>query len=582
MKIDKKVAFVVVALLLAFLLQSIVTLKTTSLTFDEPATMTIGYYFWQYKDTSLHIFHPTLSFLMGGFPMLFFDVKMPYSYKECEDKGIYRCADDLMFRDGNNAELLGFYSRIPFVVASLFLGLLVFFFAKEIYGAKAGVLALALYSFSPTILAYNTIILTDLIVALFIFSTMYFLWKLVLKGHTATRLVATGTSLGLALASKFTAVMLIPIIIFILSVKIFKSKSKKNQLKIFSVYFIIILLLGFAVLHATYFFDVNSIANSVPERNINDIEKLLNEKFEEGSIAKKSAEFLAYDLKAPMPVYVAGFVGQNLIQSEKIRKSYLNGEIYAGGKWQYFFEVLLIKTPIPLLIFFIASMLFSIRQFKRELINNLFLLLPIIVFFGIFVNVNFNLGLRHVLPIMPFMLVFASKVINIKFKNSIHNLISKILIFLLLAWYIISALFVMPDYMAYFNEFVGMDNGHKYLLSSNLDQGQDLKRLAEYIKSNNIGKVKLSYHGTFDPKYYNISYELLPMESYIAWGPGYTLYDPPESYKEDCRKKYGIIAISVSNLHNFNLKNESCFKWLNSYKPIKKAGYTIYVYNITK
>lgn len=580
MALNKKVALLVAVLLLLFLFQSFVTLKSTSLTFDDPAIMTVGYYFWKYQDTSLHIFHPTLSFLLGGFPMLFFDVNMPYSYKECEDKGIYRCADDLIFRYGNDADALGFYSRIPFIIASLLLALLVFFFAKELYGTKAGLLALTLYSFSPAILAYNTIIFTDLMVALFIFSTIYFLRKLVMQGYTAVRLIATGISLGLALASKFTAVMLLPIIVFILIVKIFKSKNKKKQLKIFSVYFILILLLSFVVLHATYFFDVNTIANSVPERNIKDIEKFLNEKFEEGSSAKRIARFLAYDLKIPMPVYFVGFVGQNLIQSQKIRKSYLNGEIYAGGKWYYFFEVLLIKTPIPLLIFFIASLIISARFVKKEVLNYLFLLLPIIVFFSIFIRVNFNLGLRHILPIMPFMFVFNSQVVNVKFKNNINNLLLKVIVVLLLVWYIVSALLVMPNYMAYFNEFVRMENGHKYLLSSNLDQGQDLKRLSEYLKKNNIGNIKISYHGTVDPAYYSISYELLPMESYIAWGPGHTLYDPPNDYKENCSKKYGILAISVSNLHNFNLINESCFNWLSDYEPIARIGYTIYVYNI--
>ncbi|MEK6984218.1 MAG: glycosyltransferase family 39 protein [Nanoarchaeota archaeon] len=579
MTVDKKEILIVMLLLTLFLFQSFIVMRSTSLTFDDPAIMTIGYYFWKYKDTSMHLFHPTFSFLLGGFPMLFFDVNLPYSYQECKDKGIYRCADDLMFRAGNYTESLGFHSRVPFIIASLFLALLVFFFAKELYGIKAGIFALALYSFSPSILAYNTLIFTDLIVALFIFSTIYFLWKLVVQGYTATRLIAAGISLGLALASKFTAVMLLPIIALIVIVKIFKSKNRKKQLKTFSVYFALMALLAFAVLHATYFFDANTIANSIPERNLKDIEKFLDEKFNENSIGKKIAGFLAYDLKMPMPVYIAGFAGQNLIQSQKIRKSYLNGEIYAGGKWYYFFEVLLIKTPIPLLMFFIAS-LFQIK--KKTNINSLFVLLPIIVFFSIFIRVNFNLGLRHILPIIPFMFVFSSQAVNLKFKDTAHNLILKMSIALLLAWYIISALLVMPNYMAYFNEFVGIENGHKYLLSSNLDQGQDLKGLSEYLKSNEITQVKLSYHGTFDPAYYNISYELLPMESYIAWGAGYTLDDPPKSYKEDCSKKHGILAVSISNLHNFNLINESCFDWLGNYNPIARIGYTIYIYNITK
>ena len=86
------------------------------------------------------------------------------------------------------------------------------------------------------------------------------------------------------------------------------------------------------------------------------------------------------------------------------------------------------------------------------MLNYLFLLLPIIVFFLIFVPVNFNLGLRHMLPIVPFMFVFSSQIINYK------NNILKTIIILLLGWYIVSALLIMPNYMAYFNEFVSMKN----------------------------------------------------------------------------------------------------------------------------
>ena len=153
---------------------------------------------------------------------------------------------------------------------------------------------------------------------------------------------------------------------------------------------------------------------------------------------------------------------------------------------------------------------------------------------------------------------------------------------LLIFWYVLSAIFIMPNYMAYFNELIGgPDNGHHYLLAANLDMGQDLKSLNKYLKSSNIGPIKLSYHGSFDPLYYNISYEPLPMESYIAWVPGFSPDGPSKDYKEDCSKKYGIIAISVNNLHNYHLINKSCFNWLYDYSPIKKIGYSIYVYNVT-
>jgi hypothetical protein len=137
--------------------------------------------------------------------------------------------------------------------------------------------------------------------------------------------------------------------------------------------------------------------------------------------------------------------------------------------------------------------------------------------------------------------------------------------------------------MAYFNEFVGgPKNGHKYLLSSNLDMGQNLKGLHSYLKNKDIGTIKLSYHGTFDPSYYNISYELLPMLLFIPWVPGSTPYKPPTDYIENCTKQYGIIAISASSLHSSWMINRSCFDWLHNYEPIERIGYTIFVYNITK
>ena len=107
MKINKKEILLVIVLLILFLSQSFVTLKNTSLTFDDPAFMTVGYYILKYMDTSVLIFHPPLGFLAAGFPLLFSKVNLPYSYQECKDKGMYRCAQDAMFRSSNDTVKLG-------------------------------------------------------------------------------------------------------------------------------------------------------------------------------------------------------------------------------------------------------------------------------------------------------------------------------------------------------------------------------------------------------------------------------------------------------------------------------------------
>ena len=588
MKINKKEIFFLTVILAIFLFQSAVTLKNTNLAFDDPFAITTGYYFLKYMDTSMYVLHPPLSYILGAFPLLFLDIEMPYSYDECKNIGFYPCAQEFFFNSANDPEKMGIYARIPFIFISLLLGLLLFLFSKELYGTKAAFFSLTLYSFSPTILGFNTHAFNDLLLGLFIFSTIYLLWKLLAQGYTRTRLILLGISVGLAIASKFTAALLFPIIILLFLIKIFQHKNdRKRILKKFTIKFVLILLISFIVLYSTYFFSFGSIAESIPERNAKLIDSSIEEKFGKESLNYKLVHFLVYDLKIPMPGCFAGVAGQFYMQSTSAKITYLNGEIYTGGRWYYIPEVLLIKTPIPLIIFFLAALFFLItnpKNLKREFI----VLLPIIVFLGIhFTRSNYNNGLRYILPIIPFLFMFSSGILNIRLKKSIHSILFKVLTGALLSWYILSAVFVMPDYMAYFNEFIGgPKNGHNYLLGGNLDQGQDLKKLNDYLKENDIGAIKLSYHGMFDPSYFNISYEPLPMEYYLPWAPeyrpaGYKPYERPEDYKEDCSKKQGIIAISVSNLHSALLINKSCFNWLSDYEPIKRIGYTIHVYNIT-
>ena len=68
-----------------------------------------------------------------------------------------------------------------------------------------------------------------------------------------------------------------------------------------------------------------------------------------------------------------------------------------------------------------------------------------------------------------------------------------------------------PDHLAYFNQVVGGPRqGHHYLVDSNLDWGQDLKRLKAWMEEHKVGSVMLSYFGMTAPEFYQIEYECLP------------------------------------------------------------------------
>ncbi len=168
------------------------------------------------------------------------------------------------------------------------------------------------------------------------------------------------------------------------------------------------------------------------------------------------------------------------------------------------------------------------------------------------------------LPIYPFLIVIASSVTIIKFtKPRVFNAC-----FVGLGiWYVVSTVSFFPSYLAYFNEFIRARNGYHYLVDSNLDWGQDLKRLKRFMDENKIERAYLGYFGTADPCYYGIHSIDLP-------GP------PSRCNKGQKNVSADHIAISVTHLQSVYFADKSSFAWLRSYEPVGRIGNSIHVYDI--
>jgi hypothetical protein len=86
-----------------------------------------------------------------------------------------------------------------------------------------------------------------------------------------------------------------------------------------------------------------------------------------------------------------------------------------------------------------------------------------------------------------------------------------------LGWLIVATLWIHPHFLAYFNELIGGPRrGHLYLADSNIDWGQDMKRLARYARSHPGEAFKLSYFGSGNPLKYGFDCEELI--SFIQFG----------------------------------------------------------------
>lgn len=535
MRLERATPWVVLVLSVGFLLQSILSVWDDSPTFDETINPSVGYAELLTGDLSFVHDHPPLYRVFMALPLLAFQPSIPLERDSWQkrQKGMldrYEFAREFFYVSNKDADRLLFWSRIPVVFLSLLLGLLVFQWAKELYGYPAGLLALFLYSFEPNIIAHSRLATNDLVLALFVFSTIYQFWQYS-AAPSLKSLTLTGILLGLALLSKFSAVMLLPILFLLVFLAPAPKVSREGQSP--------------------------SIATLKAARAIEFIRrKMMDLTF----IFIIALGVLVFFYGAHWKQYIRGF-NDTLTHYQSGHPAFLFGSYSTGGWWYYFPVAFLLKTPISLLIYiFVAALFFSFKKEKAEY----FLLIPVGVLVSAALLSHINIGIRHILPVYPFLIVLASSLTTARFSTP--RFFSTCFGGLAL-WYLFSTLSIFPSYLAYFNEFVGPKRGYQILVDSNLDWGQDLKRLKIFMDKKDMKQIYLSYFGTADPCYYGIRFVYLP-SSPTRCGQG---------VEDDTA---GFLAISATHLQSVYFPYKSSFEWLKQYEPIAQIGYSIFMYDI--
>ena len=566
--------YIIIGFLLLHLFLSTTSVYDNSLNWDERCDAGLGKYLLKTGNFQIDgaKYHPVFSYYLNSIFLFFMEFPdYIWSLDSCWDIG-----NNIVFNSGYDSQQIVFFIRLPFILLSLLLAFYVYKWAKELYGIKAGLFALFIYSLSPSILAISGRALTDFPVACFIFISLYYYWKFT-KNKTTKNLVLTGIFTGLALISKITAIYLFPIYLILAFFNTGKEKLARRAMAFF-----IIFLIAFLVIFTAYGFRVQTIASTLQEHYKERAYQEIDKQFGSNSIIGDTILFVFEKVPLPASNYISA-VGTMAHYSTSGFRGFLLGKLKEPEQkwWYYFIIVFIVKTPIPTLIFLFLSAIFFRKIKKENAIDELLLIIPIIFLFVAFMLNRVSYDLRHILPIYPLIFVFISKVINLKFKN--QKLWNVSFIFLLL-WYIASTISVYPHYTAYFNEFVLPENGYKVLSGSNIDAGQELIRLKYFMEKNGIYKINFSFHGGVNPRNYGIEYDSMPTTCFAPVNENYEPFaaNCKKDFIEDCSKRTGILAISVTNLQNRFLKNTTCYDWLKNYEPIEKVGYSVFVYNITK
>lgn len=385
------------------------------------------------------------------------------------------------YQSKNDPDRLLFWSRLPTVGLFVLLVLLVGKWAKELYGAGAGLLALLLAAFNITVMAHGRYVTTDLGAALGYTLSLYTFLRC-LRHPSRLNLFLAGVACGFAQVAKFSAVFLVPTFAVLAAFHLIRDpppalgrmRSALSLLKVVGA----IWLIGGVVIAAVY---------AVAWRGMGaDLTQVIRGLLGEGRLGQFVLSVTS--ISRPLGHYVLGLALVHL-HNRQGHPAFFLGQVGAEGWWTYFPVAFLIKTQLPLLLLLLLSLFARQKDAPR---GEEALLGAALIFAVPAVGSGIDIGVRHLLPIYPLLIIWASRVVHWPGRQGKTRIGRAAIIAVLTVWYVFAALKIHPHYLAYFNELIGgSKNGYRYLSDSNVDWGQDTKRLGLYLKQAGLTDVSV-------------------------------------------------------------------------------------------
>ena len=429
------------------------------------------------------------------------------------------------------------------VLLGLALAGLVWRAADRLFSRTAANFALALFAFSPSLIAHFSIATTDGAATLFIFAMVWAMvrWR---RQPTWQKTFVLGLLLGLMLLAKFsTAPMFVLALLWMLLLgmdKVIKLPTRWNWGKTAAA-----LLLGFAVVWAGYFLHVahltvrdGTLTATFPNWNRPIV---------------KPVRGSNYSVLIPAGEYIEGF--RELVRHNRQgQPAFFLGEVSSHGGWKLYYPVVvLLKWPTIVLGLSLTGMAIALRR-KVRVPPDLWIMASFpAVYMAMAIFARFNLGERHVLPIYPFAILFAAAV----WEWVRHKPAGVALLILLAGLNVADALRFAPGYLSYFTPFIRSAESYRLLTDSNLDWGQGLLALRDYQRDHPGERIALSYFGSVDPQIYGIQSDFFG------------------GHKVD-----GTVAVSATNLSGQYLAEPDRYRWLLKQKPVKILDHSLYVFQV--
>ena len=469
------------ALLAIMSVQMFAVIWRKSITVDELVMIPSAYYHLVDGDFQLVNEHPPLSKLLAAIPLLFVQ---PNERKVNSHAGgaDAQSVDRNAFWDINEKYFaaISFWTRAPMIILTLGLGVLIFIFARSMFGPRAAVFAIALFSFEPTMLAHGRVVQTDVVAAfgyLLFFMALYWYWS----APDWRRAALLGSTAAVAILAKYS-MLLVGLVLAPAFIILWWFSSRRRAVLVHAVVVILAMLVA---INAAYFFqhaplntvDHAWVANNFPARP---------------QTMTLLAEWLSYIVPKE---FVLGIFFQ-LAHNREGHSAGLLGMYSQTGWWYYFPVAFALKTTLPFLLLAVTSTVWAIfRLIRGRDFKFAWLVIPIVVYSVFVLFSDINIGVRYLLPMFPFLMIVAAGLLDHLFNA--RRTFARVVVVLLFAWVAVEAVRAYPNHMSYMNQIASRAPHWWYLSDSNVEWGDDLRGLALYLQQRGESRVADATLGGF-------------------------------------------------------------------------------------
>lgn len=552
----KAAKWMIAALLFLHAALAIDTARRWTVTHDEIWHLPIGLANLRHGQFHYEVLNPPLLRMVAALPLLATNTTVkivPQGTGEIVD------SEDFYRSLGPRAGTIYLAGRCMNVLISLAGAAILARWLWIMAGPLAAVLGTALWTTDPTMIANAAIVTTDLAAATCFVSTLFALWR-ASRRPTFARVATFGAVLGISQLVKFTCVLLVPLTPLLWAILYYRRQSPRLSWMGHAGCGLLAGVMCLFCWNAGYLFHGSF-------QPLDDYQ--FTSKVMQTLQATLSAVPGMKSLPTPLPRdYLAG-VDQQQTVMESPHPVYLDGVLQLESFPIYYLMTILYKTSHVTHAFLGLALIVALVDRGRcsSPRLHLFLLLPCVALMTAASLSSMQLGLRYILPGVVLLFAWAAFALGSAVRQSRIASIAALAV----AAATLLPLRGHPNHLGYFNEFAGgMKNGWRHLIDSNIDWGQDLYLLPEYVGSNSIDSLTLAYFGTVPPTTLGLKYDLPPRRS----------------------PKPGWHAISVSYLagrpHVLRKQDEQMeavgpfeFAYFQYFEPKARMGSSIYVYQLT-